>query len=207
MCEIWMCGFQGTRNRRRSAYCAESFQDGGFGYKVTKLKPRKRRTAQTLDRFPVTMAKGIHLFPCRTQKLSLSAPMVLGWRRPGRVGRCRIPQRKASDECLGLFLCVSGEILLSDHLRRSQRTYLVRIFPAARSAGCRQEKSPGRVGERKQKKHISFQLQRPKAPVIFDEVRERTWLGSSPCAASGGNSTGMNTWESRRQSAEVTLCI
>ena len=92
--EVWMCGFQGTRNRRRSAYCAESFQDGGFGYKVTKLKPRKRRTAQTLHRFPVTMAKGIHLFPCRTQKLSLSAPMVLGWRRPGRVGRCRIPWKK-----------------------------------------------------------------------------------------------------------------
>ena len=126
MCEVWMCGFQGTRNRRRSAYCAESFQDGGFGYKVTKLKPRKRRTAQTLHRFPVTMAKGIHLFPCRTQKLSLSAPMVLGWRRPGRVGRCRIPQRKASDECLGLFFV---------HLEKS-----------------------------------SFQ-------IIFDEVRERTWLG------------------------------
>ena len=94
MYEVWMCGFQGTRNRRRSAYCAESFQDGGFGYKVTKLKPRKRRTAQTLHRFPVTMAKGIHLFPYRTQKLSLSAPMVLGWRRPGRVGRCRIPWKK-----------------------------------------------------------------------------------------------------------------
>ena len=130
--EVWMCGFQGTRNRRRSAYCAESFQDGGFGYKVTKLKPRKRRTAQTFHRFPVTMAKGIHLFPCRTQKLSLSAPMVLGWRRPGRVGRCRIPQRKASDECLGLFLCVSGEILLPAHLRRSQRTYLVRFIPVRR---------------------------------------------------------------------------
>ena len=173
-----MCGFQGTRNRRRSAYCAESFQDGGFGYKVTKLKPRKRRTAQTLHRFPVTMAKGIHLFPCRTQKLSLSAPMVLGWRRPGRVGRCRIPQRKASDECLGLFLCVSGEILLPDHLRRSQRMYLVRIFPAARSAGCRQEKSPGRVGGKARKKRFSFHLQRPYALVEFDEVRERTWLGS-----------------------------
>ena len=94
-------------------------------------------------RFPVTMAKGIHLFPYRTQKLSLSAPMVLGWRRPGRVGRCRIPQRKASDECLGLFLCVSGEILLPAHLRRSQRTYLVRIFPAARSAGCRKNHLEG----------------------------------------------------------------
>ena len=46
-------------------------------------------------RFPVTMAKGIHLFPYRTQKLSLSAPMVLGWTRPGRVGRCRNPDREA----------------------------------------------------------------------------------------------------------------
>ena len=65
-------------------------------------------------RFPVTMAKGIHLFPYRTQKLSLSAPMVLGWRRPGRVGRCRIPQRKSLRRCLGLFLCASRQILLPD---------------------------------------------------------------------------------------------
>ena len=43
------------------------------------------------SKIPVVMAKGIHLFPYRTQKLSLSAPMVLGWRRPGRVGHCRIP--------------------------------------------------------------------------------------------------------------------
>ena len=41
--------------------------------------------------FPVTMARGSHLFPYRTQKLSLSALMVLGWKRPGRVGRRRIP--------------------------------------------------------------------------------------------------------------------
>ena len=59
--------------------------------------------------------------------------------------------------------------------------------PAVRD--FRQENSPGRVGERKQKKRFSFQLQRPKAPVIFDEVRERTWLGSTPCVACGGNST------------------
>ena len=41
------------------------------------------------------MAKGYHLFPYRTQKLSPSAPMVLGWTRPGRVGRCRNPDREA----------------------------------------------------------------------------------------------------------------
>ena len=36
--------------------------------------------------------EGDHLFPYRTQKLSPSAPMVLGWKRPGRVGRRRFPQ-------------------------------------------------------------------------------------------------------------------
>ena len=125
-------------------------------------------------RFPVTMAKGIHLFPYRTQKLSLSAPMVLGWRRPGRVGRCRIPQRKASDECLWLFLCVSGEILLPAHLRRSQRTYLVRIFPAARSAGCRQEKSPGRVGGRARKRLDAFCIISDISPMSFLLMSEST---------------------------------
>ena len=38
----------------------------------------------------VTIVKGIHLFPSRTQKLSPSTLMVLGWRRPGRVGSRQI---------------------------------------------------------------------------------------------------------------------
>src|SRR5690348_3156488 len=41
------------------------------------------------DKFPVVIARGKHLFPFRTEKLSPSAPMVLGLRRPGRVGRRR----------------------------------------------------------------------------------------------------------------------
>ena len=49
----------------------------------------------------------------------------------------------------------------------------------------------------KAKGTFSFHLQRPYVLVEFDEVRECTWLGSTPCAASGGNSTGVNTWESR----------
>ena len=36
----------------------------------------------------MTIAKGSHLFPYRTQQLSPSAPMVLGGQPPGRVGRC-----------------------------------------------------------------------------------------------------------------------
>lgn len=46
--------------------------------------------------FPVAMAGGSHLFPSRTQKLSLHALMVLGWQRPGR--RCR---RRILKDCLG----------------------------------------------------------------------------------------------------------
>src|SRR3954467_1187421 len=38
----------------------------------------------------VVIARGIHLFPFRTEQLSLSAPMVLGLQGPGRVGRRRL---------------------------------------------------------------------------------------------------------------------
>ena len=44
----------------------------------------------------VILARGIHLFPFRTQKLSLFTPMVLGWRRPGRVGNRQIRSPRAS---------------------------------------------------------------------------------------------------------------
>ena len=37
----------------------------------------------------VVIARGLHLFPFRTEQLSLSAPMELGSQGPGRVGRRR----------------------------------------------------------------------------------------------------------------------
>jgi hypothetical protein len=42
-----------------------------------------------LAQFPVALAWGKHLFPFRTEQLSPTAPMVLGLRGPGRVGRRR----------------------------------------------------------------------------------------------------------------------
>lgn len=42
----------------------------------------------------MVLARGPHPFPFRTRKLSLSAPMVLGSRDPGRVGRRRISLHK-----------------------------------------------------------------------------------------------------------------
>src|SRR3954470_12035800 len=46
----------------------------------------------------VVIARGIHLFPFRTEKLSLSAPMVLGLKGPGRVGRRRLISTQGPSE-------------------------------------------------------------------------------------------------------------
>src|SRR3954454_4586054 len=46
-----------------------------------------------LAKFAVAIARGKHLFPFRTEQLSLSAPMVLGPQGPGRVGRRRFTSR------------------------------------------------------------------------------------------------------------------
>ena len=73
------------------------------GAKLRKSFGRDSRR-KTSSQFPVMMAKGYHLFPYRTQKLSPSAPMVLGWTRPGRVGRCRNPYKRSSCRNAGAFL-------------------------------------------------------------------------------------------------------
>ena len=39
------------------------------------------------------MAKGVHLFPSRTQKLSPYTSKVLGWKRPGRIDSCRLVKK------------------------------------------------------------------------------------------------------------------
>src|SRR5688500_17602315 len=51
-----------------------------------------------VHRVTAVMARGKRPVPFRTRKLSLSAPMVLPWRRGGRVGRRRtiIPDRGSS---------------------------------------------------------------------------------------------------------------
>ena len=78
------------------------------------------------------IARGKHLFPFRTEPLSLSAPMVLGGQPPGRVGR----RRSYSKEPPGgrLFLCphVTGPPR-SDRLERSGGQSAGSFYAAIRS--------------------------------------------------------------------------
>ena len=71
------------------------------GCAVVRVRKPVERAGEVPERFPVIIARGIHLFPYRTQKLSLLALMVLGWKRPGRVGRRRIPKRNWSGKAGG----------------------------------------------------------------------------------------------------------
>ena len=54
--------------------------------------------------FLVAMAEGSHPFPSRTRKLSPLAPMVLPWRRGGRVGNCQVFFSPASNSW-AILLC------------------------------------------------------------------------------------------------------
>ena len=54
------------------------------GYSVLSVR-------STLD--AVMIARRIHLYPYRTQKLSSLALMILGGRPPGKVGRCRFSKK------------------------------------------------------------------------------------------------------------------
>ena len=60
------------------------------------------------------MAKGIHLFPFRTEKLSPLAPMVLP--TGGRVGRCRIQMERVTEMWLSLFLSYLSCLVVSSLL-------------------------------------------------------------------------------------------
>ena len=49
------------------------------------MRPYKRQYIR-----PVSMTVRFHLFPFRTQKLSSLVPTIVGWKRPVKIGRCRL---------------------------------------------------------------------------------------------------------------------
>ena len=87
------------------------------------------------NRFPVAIAAVSHPFPSRTRQLSPPAPMVLGGRPPGRVGRRRISHAEHPRLRPGVF-AVSGTPTRSirAHGRTSRTT---RASPTTAPAGPR----------------------------------------------------------------------
>src|SRR5215204_5578389 len=85
-----------------------------------------------LAKFRWRIAKGRHLFPFRTEQLSLSAPMVLGGQPPGRVGRRRFFLAVRAGNWRGLRRPISGA-LSHDH---GARVALLRHAPRSRLIAC-----------------------------------------------------------------------
>ena len=61
------------------------------------------------------MAVRVHPFPSRTRQLSSLALKILGWKRPGKIRRCR-HKRKAVDICPLLFFSLLFHLLFNTHL-------------------------------------------------------------------------------------------
>ena len=52
--------------------------------------PSKKEKLTLVREWPVSMTVRNHLFPFRTQKLSSLVPKIVGWKRPVKIGRCRL---------------------------------------------------------------------------------------------------------------------
>ena len=61
-----------------------------FSFEGASLEVKRICKANMLNIWPVPMTQRSHLFPFRTQKLSSVVPKILGWRRPGKIGRRRL---------------------------------------------------------------------------------------------------------------------
>src|SRR5215207_2306252 len=91
----------GRRCKRGNTFSRPVLIGRGLGFRSLVLA-LESLGGDTFDNwFPVAIARGSHPFPSRTRKLSLSAPMVLGERSPGRVGRRRFSLRRAPPERAG----------------------------------------------------------------------------------------------------------
>ena len=79
-------------------------------YSVLKARPSKKHWTKynkhvilvQSDR-SVSMTVRFHLFPFRTQKLSSLVPKIVGWKRPVKIGRCRLLFKPCSDLSRAFF--------------------------------------------------------------------------------------------------------
>ena len=87
-------------------------------YSVLKARPSKKywTVKQKCDILiqsnrSVSMTVRFHLFPFRTQKLSLLVPKIVSWKRLVKIGSRRLEQKNASEEILKRF-SVAGKSVI-----------------------------------------------------------------------------------------------
>ncbi len=68
-----------------------------------------KRWVQTHPYELVLIAMRVHLFPCRTQKLSSSAPTILGGRLPGKIGNANTKSQEKSWLLFYLYTAGTGD--------------------------------------------------------------------------------------------------
>ena len=95
--------------------------------------------------WPVSMTVRFHLFPFRTQKLSSLVPKIVGWRRPVKIGRCRLllknslrAERKArSGDCLYAPLAqLVEQLTLNQWVLGSSPRWCTKADTSQEVAGC-----------------------------------------------------------------------
>ena len=87
----------------------------------------------------VLFAMRVHLFPSRTQKLSSSAPKILGWRRPGKIGRCQHQYSSIAQPVEHVIRLRTGKELLRVHEKRFAslcKSYIFLNSSVGRACGC-----------------------------------------------------------------------
>ena len=105
----------------------------------------EKRSLTLVRQWPVSMTVRFHLFPFRTQKLSSLVPKIVGWRRPVKIGRCRLllknslrAERKARPgDCLYAPLAqLVEQLTLNQWVLGSSPRWCTKADTSQEVAGC-----------------------------------------------------------------------
>ena len=158
---------------------------------------------------PVTIAGRPHLFPSRTQKLSSLAPMILGGKLPGKVGRCRFkwlhgqavktpPFHGGNPGSIpgGVTNTVEEWELKSSHFSNQRRKHSVRKWLRGRASPCQGE---GREFESRLPLHffINVNCIKNKSGDYSDEVTPVPISNTEVKLFSADDTWWEAAWESR----------
>ena len=121
-----LCSFDGTIHQKIKTYCKYAVRQFCKHFRVNSRRmmrkegvymrymtdwrrypTKKLSKSEAKEKNMVTIEKEIHLFPSRTQKLSLSSLMILGVQTPGKVSRSQFFE---ASNIYSVLFCVSRNL-------------------------------------------------------------------------------------------------